>query len=296
MSNIEVYNEKNKIAAALFAFFFGWLGAHRFYLNQTGRGFFYLIFFWTGIPAIISLVDFIVFLSMHDDSFDRKFNPQLYERKHMGIGQGKNSWNVTLPPPSNAANRNTPATNNSQNPNYMSSEHQNLLREVGEIRNDIIRRIQSSKEFKSGIVSEIKPLVDNYISQVRQLIERDKQVKQVIETHSLSEIDEKIFEINSKMNSTTSIELKSEYKKSLDRYISHKNSLKEFYDQREMISLRLDSTLMSLREVKFDLLRLQNLNAEEQRSGFFKLFDEKSSDLSDYLSSLKQTYNENRID
>ncbi len=298
MSNIQVYNQKSKIAAALFAFFLGWLGAHRFYLNQPGRGVLYLLFAWTFIPSLISLIDFIMFLSMHDDQFDRKYNPQLYERRQLDRGrQGRNSgWDVQLPPPTNAAHRNAPPRNAPPQRNVERSEHEKFLREIGEIRNDIMQRIQSSKEFKKGVVSDIKPLVDNYIAQVRELIDRDKQVKQVIESHSLSDIDEKIFEINSKMSATTSPELKAEYRKSLDRYISHKKSLKEFYDQREMIKLRMDSTLMSLREVKFDLLRLQNLNSDEQRHEFFKLFDSKSTDLSDYLSSLKEAYNENRLD
>ena len=65
---------KDKNVAAIFALFFGVFGLHRFYLRQTGLGIFYLVFFWTAIPALISLIDAIVFFSMDKDEFDYKYN------------------------------------------------------------------------------------------------------------------------------------------------------------------------------------------------------------------------------
>ena len=65
---------KDKNVAAIFALFFGSLGLHRFYLRQTGLGILYLVFFWTAIPALISLIDAIVFFSMDKDEFDYKYN------------------------------------------------------------------------------------------------------------------------------------------------------------------------------------------------------------------------------
>lgn len=65
---------KNKISAALLAFFLGWLGIHKFYLGAWGWGLIYLIFFWTLIPALLAFIEFIVFLVMSDDSFDARYN------------------------------------------------------------------------------------------------------------------------------------------------------------------------------------------------------------------------------
>jgi TM2 domain-containing membrane protein YozV len=65
---------KNKTTAAILAFFLGGLGIHRFYLGQGGKGILYLLFCWTFIPAIIAFIDFIVFLTMHEDSFNKKYN------------------------------------------------------------------------------------------------------------------------------------------------------------------------------------------------------------------------------
>lgn len=65
---------KNKTTAALLALFLGAFGAHKFYLRQTGVGIIYLIFFWAYIPGIIAFIEFIIFLTMSQEEFDRKYN------------------------------------------------------------------------------------------------------------------------------------------------------------------------------------------------------------------------------
>ena len=66
-------NGKSRIAAALFAFFLGALGGHKFYLGKTGMGILYLVFCWTFIPAIVAFIEFILFLTMSDDAFNQKY-------------------------------------------------------------------------------------------------------------------------------------------------------------------------------------------------------------------------------
>lgn len=65
---------KSKTTAALLAFFLGGFGIHKFYLGNTGTGIVYLIFCWTGIPAIIAFVEFILLLVMSDTEFNAKYN------------------------------------------------------------------------------------------------------------------------------------------------------------------------------------------------------------------------------
>ncbi|GAB6123395.1 NINE protein [Dysgonomonas termitidis] len=65
---------KSKTTAAILAILLGGIGVHRFYLNQTGLGLLYLLFCWTFIPLIVSLVDFIWLLTMDENRFNLKFN------------------------------------------------------------------------------------------------------------------------------------------------------------------------------------------------------------------------------
>ena len=64
---------KNKIVACLLAIFLGGLGAHKFYFGKWFQGFIYLIFSWTGIPAIVALIEGIYYFFMNDDDFQEKY-------------------------------------------------------------------------------------------------------------------------------------------------------------------------------------------------------------------------------
>jgi len=65
---------KSKTTAALLAFFLGAFGAQFFYLGKVGRGILCLLFFWTFIPTLVAIIDFIRFLIMSDADFDRRYN------------------------------------------------------------------------------------------------------------------------------------------------------------------------------------------------------------------------------
>lgn len=69
-----------KLAAALFAFFLGIFGAHKFYLGYKKQGFIMLFvflfgFILLGVPSvvigIIAFVEFILYLTKSEDDFER---------------------------------------------------------------------------------------------------------------------------------------------------------------------------------------------------------------------------------
>lgn len=63
---------KNRVTAGILAILLGDFGIHKFYLGKIGQGILYLIFCWTGIPAIIGLVEGILYLLMKDEEFTQK--------------------------------------------------------------------------------------------------------------------------------------------------------------------------------------------------------------------------------
>ena len=63
----------DRMTAALLAIFLGGLGGHKFYLGRIGQGILYLLFCWTFIPAIISFIEGIIFLTMSDADFAAKY-------------------------------------------------------------------------------------------------------------------------------------------------------------------------------------------------------------------------------
>ena len=63
----------NKEVLLLLTFFLGGLGVHRFYLGNYILGIFYLLFFWTMIPFLISLIELIVFIFMSSEKIEDNY-------------------------------------------------------------------------------------------------------------------------------------------------------------------------------------------------------------------------------
>lgn len=76
-----VHYDRNRIAAAVLAFFLGGLGVHKFYMNKPGAGiimllvglFGWLLLFPAIIIWIIALVEFVIYLTMTDETFDATY-------------------------------------------------------------------------------------------------------------------------------------------------------------------------------------------------------------------------------
>jgi TM2 domain-containing membrane protein YozV len=48
---------RDEVVGVLLAFFLGCFGLHHFYLNRVGLGILYCCFCWTGIPAILGVIE-----------------------------------------------------------------------------------------------------------------------------------------------------------------------------------------------------------------------------------------------
>jgi TM2 domain-containing membrane protein YozV len=68
---------KSRSTAVALAILLGGLGIHKFYLNQPRSGFWYAIFCWTFIPAIIGFFEGIKYLRMSDLEFQKRYDNNL---------------------------------------------------------------------------------------------------------------------------------------------------------------------------------------------------------------------------
>jgi len=76
ISSMTKGNQKSRIAAALLALFLGGIGIHKFYLGSWGWGLIYLIFCWTYVPALLGLIEAIIYLTKSDEAFAEKYSPE----------------------------------------------------------------------------------------------------------------------------------------------------------------------------------------------------------------------------
>lgn len=67
---------KDKTAAALLAILLGGLGVHHFYLGHIGLGILYLLFSWTFIPAVVALIEGIIYLTTPNEKWLQQYPPR----------------------------------------------------------------------------------------------------------------------------------------------------------------------------------------------------------------------------
>jgi TM2 domain-containing membrane protein YozV len=72
--NGAVTSLKSQNVAIVLAVLCGGFGVHRFYLRKVGTGVLYLLFFWTGIPALIAYIEALVYTFRSQDSWANRYN------------------------------------------------------------------------------------------------------------------------------------------------------------------------------------------------------------------------------
>ncbi|WP_224447225.1 TM2 domain-containing protein [Haloprofundus salilacus] len=65
--------DDKRLVAALLAILLGSFGAHKFYLGRTKVGILYLLFFWTGLPGLVGIVEGALYLSKSREEFEAKY-------------------------------------------------------------------------------------------------------------------------------------------------------------------------------------------------------------------------------
>ncbi len=64
---------KSRVIAIVLALLLGGIGGHKFYLGRVGWGVLYFLFCWTFIPALAAFVEAIIYITMSDQAFAKKY-------------------------------------------------------------------------------------------------------------------------------------------------------------------------------------------------------------------------------
>lgn len=67
---VQLDSERKK--AVLLCVLLGTFGAHRFYMHQKYRGLSYLLFSWTLVPSVLSVIDAAFLIKMSDVEFNEE--------------------------------------------------------------------------------------------------------------------------------------------------------------------------------------------------------------------------------
>lgn len=173
----------------------------------------------------------------------------------------------------------------------MPEEYRSIVEQAEKLKNSIITQIKDSPKLREKVDADIEELLNNYYSKLKQLIERDKEVTETINSISIEEVDAQIDKLRAKHDKSRSELLKKEYLKSIAQYERHKVSYEELENQKEIIYLRVSSALMSLKQLQLDLTSIEDIIGSEDDNSL-KSLEARSAELNRYVTNLRQSYQE----
>ncbi len=175
------------------------------------------------------------------------------------------------------------------------SENEKILKQVQELKQEILTTIKKSKELDAYIVDDIKTMVENYAGQVNKLIEQSEILEKQCRNVNPKELSDKIVELEAKMTETTDESLLNDYKTTISAKKKLRDSEQELVNLHEKVKLRIQNSFTALRQVKFDINKLEGMFTKTDKERFFNEFQNKSSELSEYVKAVDQSYKENSL-
>jgi hypothetical protein len=166
-----------------------------------------------------------------------------------------------------------------------------LLSQAITIKNSLIEQVKTDREMNKHFGGELEQLLKRFIGQIEELAGRDRELDSVLATVSEEEIDNTLETLKTKHESTESQYLKQEYQKSISQYEHQRKTVSELRNQKEMISLRLSSSITALKQIKLDVARMKHMDTIQEPYSL-KALKKKSRELSDYLEALQESYGE----
>ena len=138
---------------------------------------------------------------------------------------------------------------------------------------------------------EFVPVLDNYVAQIEELEQKSAEIDQIIGGIPTGELDRDLAALVRKQESSDDARMVAEYSRSIEEIERQRSSLRELRNEREVLALRLNSSLNALKQMQIDLARMKSVSTPTQSSSFMMIKD-KSDELTRYLDDLRSAYTE----
>ena len=166
-----------------------------------------------------------------------------------------------------------------------------IVRQAEQLKNNIITQMKNLGEDQTPLGEDMLPVLDNYIDQIKELAGKNEELERVIAGFPTHELEKDTETLQKKLEESDSEYMKKEYQRSITEVDKQLSSFKELKNQKELIGLRLTSSVNALKQMQIDLARMHTLSASSNRSSV-DLIKEKSNELREYLKDLESSYRE----
>ncbi len=165
-----------------------------------------------------------------------------------------------------------------------------VVQEASALRRKIIRQIEEMEKDHPAIGADMRPLLDTYFQQVRQLATKSYEIETLIGQLPQIELQQDRVRLKNRMERVESDRLKEEYEKSILEVDRQLASIKELSHNSEVLELRLSSAVNLMKQLQLDLARVKGASISNTTS--FSMLKDKSDELSRYIEDLESGYEE----
>jgi hypothetical protein len=161
----------------------------------------------------------------------------------------------------------------------------NLYARAVSIKEEILKEIQSDKNLKMQW-GELEPTLNKYIDQIKDLMQKSTELDKLLSSSSLLDIEQELAGLKEKQTKTENAVLRNEYERSITQFEKHKKSIIDIVNRKEIISVRLSSSIALLNQIKLDTMRMKHAHAAGDNYSFKEL-QHKTDEIQEYLDNFQ---------
>ncbi len=153
------------------------------------------------------------------------------------------------------------------------------------------KRKKAAKDASLGVDADMLPALDSYVDQVAAMAKKAVEADRIIELIPMEALAKDKANLKAKLAEAPGDSLRREYERSVSEIEKQEKSFAELKEQREVLELRMRSSVNTLKQMRIDMARLSGMDAGGE-TGSSKFVRDKTAELNRYIQDLKSGYDE----
>ncbi len=171
------------------------------------------------------------------------------------------------------------------------SSNQPVIDQAEQLKTAIQKQLKTFEKGNYPLGEDIASVLDNYLAQIKELDEKDAELEQIINSIPMGDLERDLSALKTKLEDIEEEKVRSEYLKSIEQIEKQKRSFSSLKNEKDIIHLRLNSAVNTLKQMQIDLARMKSISASGELPSV-SMLKEKSGELSEYLDDLRDGYEE----
>ncbi len=163
-----------------------------------------------------------------------------------------------------------------------------LLAEAAQARDALVAQIKAAGS-EAPFDADMIPSLDQYVEQVALLAKTVNEIDAIVDSVPMQDLSKDKAELAAKLERAGSESLKGEYRSSIAEIEKQEASFRDLQDQKEVLGLRLRSSVNQLKQMRLDLARLRTAPGVPGDAAL-KMVRTRTDELAKYLEDVRRGY------